>query len=54
MKETLVHHHINFLPIFERTNPNQSQLKRQKMLIGRLNLIPLDFIQLNRHFGGSS
>lgn len=20
MKETLVHHHINFLPIFERTN----------------------------------
>ena len=30
MKETLVHHHINFLPIFERTNSQPVTAKETK------------------------
>lgn len=44
--------HTASFPFFKAEAPSQSQLMRQKMLIGKWDLIPLDFIQLHRHFLG--
>lgn len=49
---TSVSPHTTSFPFFKAEAPNQSQLMRQKMLIGKWDLIPFYFIQLHRHFLG--